>query len=73
MSMLPLGAVATTTTRIPANTAEAALVPCADCGIRHTSRFVLAAGVVVRLDGQQARELTLRSGVGLQTKLGRSR
>ena len=28
----------TTTTRMPAITADAALVPCADDGIRHTSR-----------------------------------
>ena len=37
-SMLPFASVFTTTTFIPAITALAGLVPCADCGIRHTLR-----------------------------------
>ena len=37
-STLPLSSHATTTTRMPAIAADAALVPCADAGIRHTSR-----------------------------------
>ena len=38
MSMLPLVSVPTTTTFMPAITALAAFVPCADAGIRHTVR-----------------------------------
>ena len=37
-STLPLSSHLTTTTRIPAIAADAALVPCAEAGIRHTSR-----------------------------------
>jgi hypothetical protein len=36
--MFPAASHATTTTRIPASTADAAFVPCADAGIKHTSR-----------------------------------
>ena len=39
-STLPMSSQSTTTTRIPAITALAALVPWADDGIRHTSRPV---------------------------------
>ena len=45
---------------------EAALVPCAEDGIRQTSRCVVAAGAVVAADREQAGELALRAGVGLQ-------
>ena len=38
MSMLPDSSVATTTTRMPAITADAAFVPWADAGMRQTSR-----------------------------------
>ncbi len=37
-SMFPCASVFTTTTDIPAITALAGFVPCADCGIRHTFR-----------------------------------
>ena len=37
--MVPSAAVATTTTFMPASTAEAALVPCAEAGIRQTLRW----------------------------------
>ncbi len=37
-STLPFSSQATTTTRMPAITALAAFVPCADDGIRQTSR-----------------------------------
>ena len=41
MSTLPLAAsVPTTTTLSPAMTADAALVPCALAGIRHTRRWL---------------------------------
>lgn len=39
-STSPSVSVLTTTTRMPAITAEAALVPCAEAGIRQTSRWV---------------------------------
>jgi hypothetical protein len=39
LSTLPSASEATTTTRIPAITAEAGLVPCADTGMRHTLRW----------------------------------
>ena len=38
MSTRPSEAALTTTTRMPAITADAAFVPCADDGIRQTSR-----------------------------------
>ena len=50
---------------MPAITAEAALVPCADDGIRQTSRCAVAVGAVVAADRQQPGELALRAGVGL--------
>ncbi len=37
-STSPLSAVRTTSTFSPASAADAAFVPCADAGIRHTSR-----------------------------------
>ena len=61
----PSSAALTTTTRIPAITAEAALVPCAEDGIRQTSRAGVAVGVVVGADGQQPGQLALRPGVRL--------
>ena len=64
-STLPSSSQATTTTRMPAITALAALVPCALDGIRHTSRCALAAVAVVGADGQQPGQLALRAGVGL--------
>ncbi len=39
MSMLPWSSVLTTTTFMPAICAEAGLVPCAEDGIRQTSRW----------------------------------
>ena len=45
----------TTTTRSPASTALAALVPCADSGIRQTVRSGCALRPVVGADRQQAR------------------
>ena len=56
----------TTTTRSPASTALAALVPCADSGIRQTSRSGSCRGPVVGADGQQAGQFALRAGVRLQ-------
>ena len=50
----------------PPSPRDAALVPCADAGIRHTSRCGLAARRVVLADREQARVLALRAGVGLQ-------
>ena len=38
-SIVPSEAVATTTTFMPASTAEAAFVPCAEAGIRQTVRW----------------------------------
>ena len=55
----------TTTTFMPAITADAALVPCADDGIRQTLRAVVAVGAVVAADRQQPGELALRAGVRL--------
>ena len=58
-------AALTTTTRMPAITAEAALVPCAEDGIRQTSRAASPLAPVVGADRQQPGELALRAGVGL--------
>ena len=65
-STSPLARHATTTTRIPASAADAALVPCALDGIRQTSRSGCAALGVIRLDRQQAGVLALRTRVRLQ-------
>ena len=65
-STLPSSSQATTTTRIPAMTAEAALVPWAEEGMRQTRRLGVAVGVVERADGQQAGQLALGAGVGLE-------
>ena len=64
-STLPSLSQATTTTRMPAMTALAALVPCALDGMRQTSRSIVTVGPVVRPDGEQAGELALGTGVGL--------
>ena len=69
-STLPASSQATTTTRMPAMTALAALVPCAELGIRQTSRWLVPARAVVAADGQQAGELALRAGVGLDAHRG---
>ena len=69
-STLPASSQATTTTRMPAMTALAAFVPCAELGIRQTSRLLVAAGAVVAADRQQAGELALRAGVGLHAHRG---
>ena len=58
---------------MPAITALAALVPWALDGIRQTVRCVVAAAAVVGADGQQAGELALAAGVGLQADRRRSR
>ena len=64
--MLPLASVFVTTTVIPAITALAGFVPCADCGMRQTLRCLVAARVVIRADHEQAGVLALRARVGLQ-------
>ncbi len=64
--MLPCSSQATMTTRMPAMAALAGLVPCADCGMRATSRCASPRDVVIRANHEQARELALRAGVGLQ-------
>ena len=51
---------------MPAITARPALVPWAEEGMRQTSRSRLAPDVVVGADGQQAGQLALAAGVGLQ-------
>ena len=51
---------------MPAITALAALVPCADSGIRQTVRACSPRLAWYAADREQARELTLRSRVGLQ-------
>ena len=62
--MLPFSSHFTTTTRIPAITALAALVPCAHRRDQaHVARG-LAAVAVVRADGQQAGELALAPALG---------
>ena len=55
MSTRPSVAALTTTTRMPAITAEAALVPCAEAGIRQTSRAVVAVRDVVARGSRAAR------------------
>ena len=65
-STLPCSSQATTTTRIPASTAEAALVPWAEDGIRQTSRCSSPRSPVVGPDGEQAGVLALAAGVGLE-------
>ena len=47
-------------------TAEAALVPWALAGMRQTPPVALAARLVVGVDREQAGELALRAGVGLE-------
>ena len=64
--MLPSFVLATTTTRMPAMTALAGFVPCADAGISTTSRSRIAAIAVVGANHHQAGELALRAGVRLQ-------
>ena len=61
----PSSVAFTTTTRMPAITADAALVPWADDGIRHDVAVGVAVGAVVAADRQQPGELALRAGVGL--------
>ena len=65
-SMLPSFVLATTTTRMPAMTALAGLVPCADAGMSTTSRCRVAAIAMVGADHHQPGELALRAGVRLQ-------
>ena len=65
MLTLPASSQATTTTRIPAITADAAFVPCAEDGMRQTSRSVSPRDGVPSPDGQQAGELPLGAGVRL--------
>ena len=65
-STLPASSHATTTTRMPAMTADAALVPWADDGMRHTSRCASPRDGVVAADREQPGQLALRAGVGLQ-------
>ena len=64
--MLPWSSQATTTTSMPAITALAGLVPCAEEGIRQTLRWPSPRAIVVGADDQQAGVLALRAGVGLQ-------
>ena len=56
----------TTITRRPARTADAALVPCADSGIRQTVRSGSLPRPVIVPDRQQPGQLALRAGVRLQ-------
>ena len=65
-SMLPCASHATTTTFMPAMTRWRGLVPCAEVGIRQTSRCACAAALVVAADDEQAGVLALRAGVRLQ-------
>ena len=64
-STLPSSSQATTTTRMPAITALAALVPCALDGIRQTSRCGSPRARWYAADRQQPGQLALRAGVGL--------
>ena len=64
--MLPSLVLATTTTRMPAMTALAGLVPCADCGNQHDVAMPLAAVAVVRADDEQPGVFALRARIGLQ-------
>ena len=63
--MLPFSSHFTTTTFMPAITALAGLVPCAEVGIRQTLRS-LSPRPVIGANHQQPRVLALRAGVGLQ-------
>ena len=65
-SMLPRSSDATGTTLNPAITALAGLVPCADIGIRHTFRCASPRDSWYGADHQQAGQLALRAGIGLQ-------
>ena len=65
-STLPSASQATTTTFIPAMTAEAGLVPWAETGMRQTSRCASPRCCVIVADGEQARIFALAAGVGLQ-------
>ena len=62
---MPSASVATTTTRKPASTADAAFVPCALDGMRQMSRSGLAVGAWSR-GSREAGELALAAGVRLQ-------
>ena len=63
--MLPSASVARTTTSSPAITALAAFVPCALAGIRQMVRCLVTVGAMEGPDGEEAGELALASGVGL--------
>ena len=65
-STLPCASHATTTTCMPAITALAGLVPCADAGMSTTSRCAVAADAVIGANDEQPGELALRAGVRLQ-------
>ena len=58
--MLPSGRLATTTTRMPAITALAGLVPCADDGNQHDVAPRVAAIAMVGANHHQPGELALR-------------
>ena len=66
------GREATTTTRYPAITALAGLVPCAEAGMSTTSRWPSPRVAVPGADHQQAGQLALRAGVGLQRDGGKA-
>ena len=66
MSMLPSSSVFTTTTFIPAITALAGFVPCADCGMRQTSRSLSPRDSWYGVNHEQPRVLALRSRVRLE-------
>ena len=61
--------MATGTTFIPAITAEAALVPWAEVGMRHNVALRLPVLPVVAADGQQPRQLALGPGIRLDGNL----
>ena len=65
-STLPGSSHATTTTFMPASTADAAFVPCARRRDQAHRAVEVAVGAVVSADREQARELALRARVRLQ-------
>ena len=61
MSMFPWSSQPTTTTFMPAMTAEAGLVPCAEDGNQAHVAVAFAARLVVGADDHQPRKLPLRA------------
>ena len=65
-SMLPFASHATATTFIPAMTALAGFVPCAEVGNQTDIAMRFAARFVIRADDEQPGVFALRTGIGLQ-------